>query len=1168
MSSVQWVHADKNPQAVAHAEAEYRRWPYIIAEHVRGYQGFYYRYGTALSLEAIAAEVLARHKEKRFINEQIHNTQEGGADCPCRVYFDIDGKLKGERSLEEELGAIPTKNVFLRKSLDAIIECLSENYSVTVQYEDFLVSDGSVEDYKYSFHVLLPYKFDDLKARHEFKRQIEDAKAWYWNDSDQIDTSIKAVDEKVYTKNRNMRCLFCAKASPLGNIFRPLNKLDDLAFAPWPEDEAQQILSSLVVNYCDTNNDAFESLPAPRTSRLNEARTRQIRQLDGGTANDRAAQGPSKTYLGTLEAAMRCLLERTHHRGPFNFTWIGDTRVLVKSGPRRCPSGNTHHANRFEIEVRPRGTTDVHPGGLDFFYSCCWTSQACRGKKVRLGSNSAKWQIPRQQYTYEVEGRGAAVRPYPFDKYDTIVECSTCGLGKTLQAQVMILTDFRGDVDDDVWLDQACRIFGIETEGVGRAALKYNVNESIRAILKDRVKNANNFLLSFGPNAERPRVLIIVHRIYLGKDIYYNKNFKGLGFKFYRGATKGRAARGQDDEDDDGEAEEIVEEEEVKKEEAASVFDSDKLIICVNSLHRLPRLDYHLVIIDECEEVFSALTTINARSANGSKWSIYSIVSEIFKKSQKRLLMSAHAEAYTDIFLRHVGEENALWCENIVSKLKDNTYEFYHTFEANDATARIEQYISNGKRLAIPCAERGDVERVHEHLTKTFPHKSFLAVHGALADKEKGAAFDAMTQKRYDAVLYTATVDCGVSVDEIECDIVFARICHRSIRPKQIMQLLHRFRNVVDKLFILSFSCSPRTVDWTRFPGYAKVTDIDLADAETAVVIKVPSKQQLDRQGKQFLFNNQDSHTADLYKVVSGSAAVHLRRNKRPPEASASDVYDHLLRPMAVDMGVVRLKTTVIDEIFAGYPGIQTAIDSGLQGHAPLVAMMVSSAIEKDSLARNMVSELARLVALQGSPMRHCYQKSTLPAGIDVLLEQKTVLDLRKVRAVGNATRPSVRTMRDLEAKKKTAGLNEDETNQHQLGHVVALYGNYDIAKLDDLEAELLETDETEDPKELASRQKALKDLVGNFHACLESQVMKKFRDICFLLKRVDGPDAFRERLEDLFLSRAQSNVAGAQGPLPFASTEDHGKEAENCALLSIAAAFGFNDPLNPEIKK
>jgi len=1155
-----WVNADENPQAMAHAEAKARGWPYIMAEHIPTSQGFVFRFGAASKLEAIARVVLSRHKEKRFICEQIHNTQEGGADCPCRVYFDIDGTLKGENSLDAVIGFIPSKKTFLTTSLDAIIKCLMDNYGVTVQYDDFLVSDSSVEGHKYSFHLLLPYKFDNMDARREFKLQIVDAE---WG-PEGGETVIAAVDEKVYTMNRNMRCLFNAKRDTPTRVFRPLNKLGDLTLAQWPEDEAEQLITSLVINYHHaTTDEEFESLPPPKDPRRGWQQRRIVMcPLDGGGTTGNDGQGASLSYRNTLETEMRSILEQKHHRGPFIFTWIGATRVLVKTGPRRCPSGHLHDSDRFEIEVRPRGTTDVHPGGLDFVYDCCWTSQACKGKKVWLGSTSAKWKAPREQYSYEVEGRGPAVRPYPFDQYDTIVEGSTCGLGKTMQAKVMILINYCGDLPYDSRLNLACGIFDIETEGVGKAVLKYSVNESIR--------KHTGLAGAFGPDAEntkKPRVLIIVHRISLAEDIYYKKNFKALGFKLYRGEKKNnktQAAQGDDDEEDEDEDDsqvgELVEEE--KKEEAALVFESDKLIICVNSIHRIPvdKRHYDCLIVDECEEIFSALTTVNARSVSGAKWALYTTLFDIFRDSGKRLLMSAHAETYTDIFLRHVGEEKALWCENKVSKLKGNVYEFYHTFEDNDATARIEQFISDGKRLAIPCAERRDLERVHEHLTKKFPHKSFLAVHGALADKEKGAAFDAMTENRYDAVLYTATVDCGVSVDKVECDIVFARINHRSIRPKQIMQLLHRFRHVVDKLFILSFSCSPATVDWTRFPGYSKVTDL-ADDAETAVVIDMPSKQRLERQGKQFLFNNHDSHAADLYKVVSGSTSVLLRRNKQPPEPSASDVYDQLLRPMALDMGVVKLKTPVIKEIFAGYPGIQAAIDSGLEGHAPLVAMMVASAVEKDGLARSMVNELARLVALQGSPIRHCYQTSTLPARADVLHDNDTVLSLREVWAVGNAAMPDLHTMRAMGEK---TDMSDDEKNQLTKAHVVATYGNYDLSKLAALEADLeaeLEKD-APNPEEKARLCKAVKDLANALRKCLEPSVMKKYRDVSNLLKRVDGGAAgFKARLDDLFVSRAESNVAAADGPLPFASTEDHGKEAENCTLLSIAATFGFDDP-------
>jgi len=1156
-----WIKVHKEPQKAAHREAEERGWPYVIAEQVTVADGRQvFRYGVVDSLEVIPRLVLGRPRGRRFLYEQIYHAQAGGSDAPCRVYFDIDGKFKDLRSRTG--GAEPpTKFAFLKESLDTIIEFLDQNYDDVgrMGYDEFLVQDGSVDGYKHSFHLLLPYRFDNIEERQQFALQVADAKLHIQNATTGDVAELPAADEKVYTTNRNMRMLYNAKrGTPNSGVFLPLNELDppsgskedSLVFMQWPADEAEQILASLIMNIKDPDGDEYMSLGTPKNPKQGPSKKRRVLSA---TPRDVIIDLPSHR---ALESWISELLKSTHTR-PFRFDWQVDERcVNIKCGTRTCPFGNTHDADRFQIKIKDRGTADEMPGGKDFFYTCCFTSQSsCRGRETLIASTRASWIVAREVYEHYVgddPNARPAVTPY-FDRdHRTVVEGSGCGVGKTFGAKEEVLLCHCSDLLYDVWVQEASTHFKMPS-----------------AVLKSEKKRTD----------DGPRVLWLTFRRALVRDTLQNKGLERLGFHDYQDL---RTAEDQ-----------------------TTAFSCNKLAICINSLYKLPEevieRGYDLLVIDECEEVFVTLTTIHAQSDRGTRWTLFSVLSRIFRNSKKRLLMSAHADFYTKVFLDHCGEASAIWRENKISTLKDNTYDFHHTFDEEDAITLIETYLGRGYHLAIPCTEKADLKNLLVRLEKTFPSKTFLAVHGDLSDQAKRAAVDSLIHQQYDAVLFTSVVDCGVSVEEIECDYVIARINHRSITARQIMQIIHRFRKVKQRHFILSFSS--KTMDYQRFPGYEE-RDAPTDDEPIPAEIKVTPSKKRDaqqrkkenlRKGLQFLYNHHETHIHDLYKVTAGGKVVtYLERTAQPAQQDEQAVYDHILHPGVIDKGVVELNTTVIDTIFEDYHRIRSQIVSGLdtQAYAPLVEMMVAHTCERLNLQRDLVNNLARYVALQGSKSIHTYKPSRSEEKVFTFLDEALEVKRREVWDMSNAPDADIDRMRDLEARKQEpGGLTTDETLEYDKGHIVQTYGKFDVSILGELEARIeelekkpLEDGETKKQREAALRetQKAYRDAVNNIRESIQRGTQQAFRDLSFLNKPLTVAEdhggggaaaTLKKRFSDLMQASAKASMrldiggGGANGDddiLPITSFEKNiNKQAQNIALLEVALAFGFDDPFN-----
>ena len=131
---------------------------------------------------------------------------------------------------------------------------------------------------------------------------------------------------------------------------------------------------------------------------------------------------------------------------------------------------------------------------------------------------------------------------------------------------------------------------------------------------------------------------------------------------------------------------------------------------------------------------------------------------------------------------------------------------------------KLVEALEAGMKVAVPCAEQKDLNCTLLEMQRLFPDKSFLRIDGSMNEEAQREAVVRVKTEIFDAIFYTASMDCGVSIDIEGIDIVVFRLNERSINADVVMQMCQRVRNLSTNKIV--FVCDGRVKDWDYWPGY------------------------------------------------------------------------------------------------------------------------------------------------------------------------------------------------------------------------------------------------------------------------------------------------------------------------------------------------------------
>ena len=627
--------------------------------------------------------------------------------------------------------------------------------------------------------------------------------------------------------------------------------------------------------------------------------------------------------------------------------------------------------------------------------------------------------------------------------------------------------------------------------------------------------------------------------------------------------------------------------------EGGSVRDAKRLVICIDSLWKVEFEDWDCVIIDEIPEVLKSICRLKKKHPHSGKWNVWAKFRLVLQNCRRNILLSANADTLVRLTLDDLFEPGQQkWQQNCKATLGHLTYEIHH-FEPKNAKdigyGKIFELIDQGKRLAIPCAEKGEAIAIYEALIIKYPDKQGIKLEGSMADEEKSEVLTNVKQTAYDFFVYTASMDCGVSIDVTGYDRVVMCLGNRSIDAEVAMQMAARVRSTTDDTIVIL--CDTRVKDWNRWPGYREKKITEESERTQMlekgyIVIKEDGINSVAKV-KKYLMQTKARCLFYLWYSDHAKAWFSFRRILPPREYSFEEAKGMLLNPEKIkeaikehtrnssDTNTDDANNTHLGQILdiADTDMINTTVEYKITKHIGLVDLMAR--VLKDDLnrPRNILTDIIRIAKMQEATVTHTYNFDEPPEGAlgtkSAMAERKREEEKREIDAIYSAERPTreqfiadtaTREQKRLEFAIRTFG--EDTITPLQGGiddgedAITAPQGDID-------ETSPEATQPTDEPSDESSSSSGGDISAPSIHKSranlMDFKGQKTFREQCALADPESTPSCIiNERLV-----RPDDNEETEQPELDIEFGRFHHADAVQKGLLDLVEAFGFNSPFD-----
>ena len=232
-----------------------------------------------------------------------------------------------------------------------------------------------------------------------------------------------------------------------------------------------------------------------------------------------------------------------------------------------------------------------------------------------------------------------------------------------------------------------------------------------------------------------------------------------------------------------------------------------KRVICqVNSLMRLDREKYDLVIIDECESLARYITSSHFTKDPKAGIVVSALKMRVRDASHVYILDADLSERCIN-FYRNITQVEDGDFQLIVNEMKPYQEYTMKYMSYDDWMIKVISDARDNKKLVIPMASNGKAKDLYTKLTGDLPSKRILLIHKETSDEDKLEKLVNVnnTWDKLDILIYTPSVCMGVSFDVPGYfDGIYAYGCHMSLGAQEFCQMLHRIRAPKDKTIYVS----------------------------------------------------------------------------------------------------------------------------------------------------------------------------------------------------------------------------------------------------------------------------------------------------------------------------------------------------------------------------
>ena len=254
-----------------------------------------------------------------------------------------------------------------------------------------------------------------------------------------------------------------------------------------------------------------------------------------------------------------------------------------------------------------------------------------------------------------------------------------------------------------------------------------------------------------------------------------------------------------------------------------------RVIVQLDSLMRVSKNEYDLIIVDECESLARYMTGKHFNKNNNSSLILCDLEYRI-GKSKNTIIMDADlSDRCIHYYKNIIKSYDVIDVDKDVRVLinKNKPYEKYEMkyLKFDNWVKLILNKVNEDKKLVIPMASNNKAKDLEILLKNKYPKKNILLIHKETSDDDKLQRLLNVNTDwiNFDVVIYTPTVCMGVSFDVPNYfDNICCYGCHNSLGAQEFCQMVHRVREPTDKTIYVS-------IDMYK---YFNITD-DLIDYKT-----------------------------------------------------------------------------------------------------------------------------------------------------------------------------------------------------------------------------------------------------------------------------------------------------------------------------------------------
>ena len=222
-----------------------------------------------------------------------------------------------------------------------------------------------------------------------------------------------------------------------------------------------------------------------------------------------------------------------------------------------------------------------------------------------------------------------------------------------------------------------------------------------------------------------------------------------------------------------------------------------KRIICqIDSLMRLERDTYDIIIIDECESLARYITSSHFTKNPKAGMIVENLEARIADARQVVILDADLSDRCINYYKKIINPKPNNF-HLIINNFKPYT-EYKLIYSAYASWIRqIRLKLQDNKKIVVATASNAKAKDLEQMLKDYFPEKKILLIHKETSDEDKKSLLLNVNDEwsKYDVVIYTPSVCMGVSFDiNGHFDYIFAFGCHESLGAQEWCQMIHRIR--------------------------------------------------------------------------------------------------------------------------------------------------------------------------------------------------------------------------------------------------------------------------------------------------------------------------------------------------------------------------------------